>query len=596
MLKLRARSADPLGMATAPLPEPESALPDPVAGLTPPTHPGRSPRLIGDVVVDLGFATREAVEFAVTTGRNRGRTTGRVLLETGVLDPDQFARVLAERFGVDYVDLALFDVHPGAVELIAVDAARRYQSVPVGFAGEELLLAMADPTNVLALDDVAMLTGLRVRPAAASAERIRALIARRGAALDGSATRQTGSAAASPVRAPGAVEFAGVGRAPDEPALRVVQSIIGEAVAQGASDIHCDPEADELRVHFRMDGLLRPAMTVPAPLASAVVSRLKILAGMEIADKRAPQDGRLSLTVDGRVVDVRVVTLPLVRGEAVVMRIVDGAITVRDLSELGMLPEELTRLRRAIARRSGGVLVTGPSGSGKTTTLYGALEAIGVGERSVLTIEDPVEAVMPGVKQMEVSTRTGVSFASGLRSILRADPEVIMVGEIRDLPTAELAMQSALTGHLVLSSLHTRDAPSAVSRLVEMGVEPFLVAPALECVVAQRLARRLCEHCKRPSPLPPGVMDGYQLEGAQPFEAVGCEQCAASGYRGRVGLYEVLPVSDDLRTLVLERASAEEIALFAAAQGMRRMRDDGIEKVRLGLTSLAEVSRVTSLH
>jgi type IV pilus assembly protein PilB len=324
------------------------------------------------------------------------------------------------------------------------------------------------------------------------------------------------------------------------------------------------------------------------------VSRIKIMGDLDISEKRLPQDGRFALTVDGRRVDIRVVTLPLVHGEGVVMRILDRGTTVEGLEALGMQEDEFNRFSSAIAKPNGAVLVTGPTGSGKSTTLYAALNVLNDGERSILTIEDPVEQRMPGVKQMQIAPKAGVTFDVGLRSMLRADPDVIMVGEIRDRETAHIAIEAALTGHLVLSTLHTRDAPSALGRLIDMGIEPFLVSSAIDCIVAQRLLRLLCKHCKRPLKVSEGVLAEYGLLGAEPYEPVGCSRCGGSGYRGRVGVYEVMTISEPIRALILERASVEEMVAIAVGEGMLRLRDDGLVKVREGLTSIAEIERMTS--
>jgi type IV pilus assembly protein PilB len=307
-----------------------------------------------------------------------------------------------------------------------------------------------------------------------------------------------------------------------------------------------------------------------------------------------PQDGRFALTVDGRRVDIRVVTLPLVYGEGVVMRILDKGVVVQGLESLGMQTVELERFTSAINKPNGAVLVTGPTGSGKSTTLYGALNVLNDGERSILTIEDPVEQRIAGVKQMQIAPKAGVTFDVGLRSMLRADPDVIMVGEIRDRETAHIAVEAALTGHLVLSTLHTRDAPSALGRLIDMGIEPFLVSSAIDCIVAQRLVRMLCKHCKRPQKVSDAVLSEHGLTGAEPYEPVGCSRCGGSGYRGRVGLYEVMTVSEEIRALILERASVDDMVTVAVRDGMLRLRDDGLQKVREGLTSIAEVERMTS--
>jgi type IV pilus assembly protein PilB len=329
-------------------------------------------------------------------------------------------------------------------------------------------------------------------------------------------------------------------------------------------------------------------------MAAGMVSRIKIMADLDISERRAPQDGRLALNVESRRIDIRVVTLPLVYGEGAVMRILDKGVVVQNLDSLGMGSTEQDSFARAIKRPHGAVLVTGPTGSGKSTTLYAALSVLNDGARSIITIEDPVESRIAGIKQMQVAPKAGVTFDTGLRSMLRADPDVIMVGEIRDRETAHIAVEAALTGHLVLSTLHTRDAPSALGRLTDMGIEPFLISSAIDCVVAQRLVRLLCPHCKRPASLPESVLLEYDLADSQPYEPVGCSRCSGSGYRGRVGLYEVMTVTEEIRTQILQHASVDEIAATAASQGMRRLHDDGIDKVRAGLTSIEEVERMTT--
>jgi type IV pilus assembly protein PilB len=561
-----------------------------VNGLYPPHRPGRSPRMIGEVAVDLGFADRLAVEEAVAAARAQGRPTGLVLVERGVLRHDQLARVVAERFGLDFVDLSVYDLDMGAVSLISAETAKRYQAVPVGF-GEDgsLLLAMANPTNVLTIDDVAMMTGRRVRAAAASVEDLNLLLTR---------LTQMDESIEDLVEEDGD-EQAEDGLQLDEadsdaPIIKLVHSIVAQAIQLGASDIHVNPEEGDTRVLFRVDGVLAPAATVKRRMAVGVVSRIKIMAELNIAEKRVPQDGRFALTVEGRRVDIRVVTLPLVNGEGVVLRILDKGVKVEGLESLGMQPPELERFSRAITRPNGTVLVTGPTGSGKSTTLYAALHVINDGDKSIITIEDPVEQRIAGIKQMQIAPKAGVTFDVGLRSMLRADPDVIMVGEIRDRQTAHIAVEAALTGHLVLSTLHTRDAPSALGRLIDMGIEPFLVSSAVDCIVAQRLLRMLCTHCKRPQEVPDSVLDEHGLAGAEPLEAVGCSRCGGSGYRGRIGVYEVMTVSERIRALILARASVDEMVEVAVEEGMPRLRDDGLQKVREGLTSIAEVERMTN--
>ncbi len=569
-----------------------STLERPPNGLSSPTRPLRSARRIGEVVVDLGFADSHAVEQAVATARSQRKPTGQVLVEQGVLRQDQLARVVAERFGLEYIDLSSYEPDMGAVNLLSAEAIKRYQAVPVRFMDDgALLLAMADPTNILSIDDIAMITNRRVRVAAASAEDVQMLAGRLGR-LEGAIEDivEGGEEGAGESISASLAEEADQ----DAPVIKLVHSIIAQAVQQGASDIHVNPEEGDTRVLFRVDGVLYPAATVRRRMAAGMVSRIKIMADIDISERRVPQDGRLALNVEGRRIDIRVVTLPLVYGEGAVLRILDKGVVVQDLESLGLQPAEQERLAQAIARPHGAVLVTGPTGSGKSTTLYAALAVLNDGARSILTIEDPVESRIAGIKQMQIAPKAGVTFDVGLRSMLRADPDVIMVGEIRDRETAHIAVEAALTGHMVLSTLHTRDAPSALGRLIDMGIEPFLISSAVDCVVAQRLVRKLCPHCKRPASLPESVLVELGLHDIQPYEAVGCARCSASGYRGRVGIYEVMVVSEEIRTLILQRGSVDEISAIAAGQGMRRLRDDGLEKVRAGLTSVEEVERMAT--
>jgi type IV pilus assembly protein PilB len=557
-------------------------------GLIPPRRRSRSALLIGDLIVELGFARRDAVDAAVALSRESGRSTGQLLVDGGEVRPDQLARALAERFGVDYIDLSMFEVDESAIALIDVELARRYQAVPVGFLADgTVVVAMADPTNVLTLDELSMLTGRQMRPAGAPREDIASLFARLSTVDE------------SILVNPNKIEVREIelalddGPDKDAPVVKLVQQIIAQAVEAGASDIHCDPQKGDMEVHLRIDGVLTRGPSIPAVMAQSVVSRIKIMSGVDIAERRRPQDGRMAVKAAGHIVDVRVATLPLINGEGVVMRILDTESVVRDLVSLGMPDTERGHFETAITKPYGAVLVTGPTGSGKSTTLYGALSIVNDGQRSIFTIEDPVESPILGIKQMQVAVKAGVTFAAGLRAILRSDPDVIMVGEIRDRETAEIAIQAALTGHLMLSTLHTRDAASALTRLVDMGVEPFMIAAAIDVVVAQRLARVLCAHCKRPTTVPETVLAEQGLGGATVFEPVGCVRCGDTGYAGRQGLYEVMRVTEEIRGMLLDRRPVEAIAAVASADGMRTMREDGVAKVRAGMTSLVEVTRVT---
>jgi type IV pilus assembly protein PilB len=555
-------------------------------------------RRIGDVIVDLGFAERELVEAAVEEARDKGMPTGRVLLDRGVLSPEQLARSVAERYGLDYVDLNEINVDMGAANLISPAAARRYEAIPVAFVDQRtLLVAMAHPANVLALDDIAMMTGLDVRRAVTTGEDIQGVIAQLGR-LDAAVQEQEeieenfdGPDQITELRE----------SADDAPIVKLVNSIVAEAVDRGASDIHFDPHAGgQMRVRFRVDGMVHDSTTVPRKMVPGLLSRVKIMADLNISERRLPQDGRVGLTVDGRHVDIRVVTLPLVGGESIVMRILDKTSISVEMDSLGLLEQERERLGRAIGQAYGAVLVTGPTGSGKTTTLYASLNEINTPEKTIITIEDPVEYQLDGVKQVQVNPKTGLTFATGLRSMVRADPNVIMVGEIRDRETAQIAIDSALTGHLVLSTLHTNDAPTALTRLVEMGIPPFLVASAIDCVVGQRLARTFCQFCRKETTIPAALLREHGWKNVrkdiEAFEPEGCSRCAGTGYKGRTGLYEVMQVTEEIRSLVLQGESADAIAAVAVKQGMRRMRDDGLEKVKQGVTSIAEVTRVAGTY
>jgi type IV pilus assembly protein PilB len=565
-----------------------SAIAAGAPGVTLPTTTTGAKRRLGDVLVKLGYTTREEVEAAAARSRQTGRLLGQLLVEEHRVDADALARALAERNGLPHVDLDVFECDRAAASLIEMEKARVYGAVPVAFATERaLLVATADPANLVAFDDIAMVTGYEIRRVVASAVQIQALIAQ-VSRLD-EAVHEVGqepeSAQVLELREPSDH---------DAPVVKLVNSIIADAVERGASDVHFEPRGVDLRVRFRVDGVMRDSITVPRRLVRGVVSRIKIMSELDIAKRRVPQDGRVGLTVDGRYVDLRVATLPVVRGEAVVMRILDVANVGMALSDLGMEDASRERFERAVEARSGAVLVTGPTGAGKTTTLYAALQLINTPDKTLITLEDPVEYELEGVKQVQVNTRTGLTFATGLRSIVRSDPDVMMVGEVRDRETAKIAIESALTGHLVLTTIHTNDAPMAAARLIEMGIEPFLVASGVECIVAQRLVRRLCE-CKQPVKLSKALLEesGFTVtRGIEAYDSGGCVLCGGRGYRGRVGLYEVLGVTDTIRRLILEKTSGDMIKAAARAEGMTTMREDALEKIRRSLTSVPEVLRV----
>jgi len=574
----------------------EPSVPDPGeggwTGITKPSQRGSSSRFLTDVIIEMQLASERQVTDAIETSRTAGTSPERILLDQGAITPDGLARALAERYGLDHLDLGVFQVDMSAANLVSTTVAKRYQAVPVAFADKRtLLVAMADPSNVLAVDDIAIMTGHEVRVAVAPPDDIVALISRLDRLED-----VVGSPADLVEEEEDGGEVVALHEADeDAPVIKLVNQIVGQAVERGASDIHLAPDGKEVRVRFRIDGVLQDITTVPRRMAAGVVSRVKIMAELDIAEKRLPQDGRIGLVVDGRHVDLRVVTLPSVNGEGIVMRVLDKTNVVVDLDKLGMADDARATFEKSCGETHGAVLVTGPTGSGKSTTLYAALQLLNTPEKNIITVEDPVEYEMSGLTQVQVSSKTGLTFAAGLRAMVRADPDVIMVGEIRDRETAQIAIESALTGHLVLSTLHTNDAPSAITRLIEMGIEPFLVASALECIVAQRLARQLCPSCKRRIIIPAKVLkeSGYRaVMELEAYEPVGCRRCGGSGYRGRIGLYEVMTISPEVQSLALERRPAEEIRDVAVAQGMTRLRDDGLQKVRMGRTSMAEIARV----
>jgi type IV pilus assembly protein PilB len=572
----------------------------PWTGIKPPRRRGGSGRFLTDVLVELGYVDQARVAQATETARSAGRPPERVLLDEGAITSEQLSHGIAERYGLDHLDLGVFKVDMGAVNLLSASAAKRYSAVPVAYVDEHTVtVAMADPANVLAVDDIALMTHMDVRPAVASADDIAALISRMNRFEDAvQEAVEEDNESAAPVEIVDLRESAD-----DAPVIKLVHSIIAQAAELGASDIHFEPQpasqgqsGREMRVRMRVDGVLTEAMTVPRRMVGGVVSRIKIMSDLDISERRIPQDGRVGLTVEGRHVDVRVVTIPSVHGEGVVLRILDKQGMSFELDKLGMQDQELERFRHAFHRPHGAVLTTGPTGSGKSTSLYGALSELNTPEKNIITIEDPVEYEMQGVTQVQVNPKAGLTFAAGLRSMMRADPDILMVGEIRDRETAQIAIEGALTGHMVLSTLHTNDAPSAITRLVEMGIEPFLVASAIDCVVAQRLARTLCPQCKQRTIVGADVLrkHGFRAQfDIEAYEPVGCVRCGGMGYRGRLGLYEVMTMSEDIRALTLKRASSDQIGAVAVREGMRRLRDDGLAKVKAGMTSMAEVARVT---
>jgi type IV pilus assembly protein PilB len=582
------------GDSTAPALDPAAGG---TPGLTPPQVRGRHSGFVTDVIVDLGYVPDDVARTAIEAARTAARPPEHLLIEQGAITAEQLSRAVAERYGLDHIDLSTYQVDMAAANLISVNTARRYRALPVGFVDKEtLLVAMADPTNVLAVDDIQIATALDCRVAVAVEEDIESLIGRLNtlqSAVSEAVTEGEAEAEEGQLAEVADMEVS----AEDAPVIKLVYSILGQAVGEGASDVHFEPGEDEMRVRFRVDGVLREAAHVPKRMVTAVVSRVKIMSDLNIAEKRVPQDGRVSVTVEDRRVDLRITTLPTQRGEGATIRILDKENAQRSLDDLGMDGDGRGRFEDAFHQSYGAVIVTGPTGSGKSTTLYAALQEINEVERNIITIEDPVEYRLAGVNQINVNRKAGLDFATGLRSILRADPDIVMVGEIRDGETARIAIEAALTGHMMLTTLHTNDAPGAITRLTKMGIEAFLIASAVDCVVAQRLARKLCSHCKKRTIVPPHVLAEADIRvggEVEAYEPVGCSRCNQSGYRGRVGIYSVMALSEHIKEMVVAQAPEAEIAAMAREEGMLTLREDGLGKVRAGLTSLEEVVRVTA--
>jgi type IV pilus assembly protein PilB len=565
-----------------------------VPGLFAPTlkQAGRTPPTVLDALVRLGFVGSLHLESAVAKAQAQGATPEQVLMADSVISTDQLARATAEKFGINYIDLSSFEIDMSVATLISPDKARSYEALPVRqYEDGSILVAMADPANPLALDDLKLMLKRELRPAVAAPDDLAGAFTRLTnldqAVMDAFDEDEEEEVQQLDVRESAA----------DAPVVKLINSILVQAVTVGASDIHFEPEGKEMRVRFRVDGVLQRATTVPKKMVSGMISRVKIMADMNIAEKRVPQDGRVALRVGSVAVDLRVVTLPSVWGEKIVIRILDKSSTQLTFDDLGMSGRSGEQFKTGFMSPYGAVLVTGPTGSGKTTTLYAAVNQLNTIERSILTIEDPVEYQIQGISQVNVNVKAGLTFASGLRAALRSDPDIVMIGEIRDGETAQIAIEAALTGHLVLSTLHTNDAATTVTRLAEMGVEPFLTATALEVVVNQRLARRVCSQCAEPVKISADQLraSGFHAEkDLEAMSAVGCSRCSG-GYKGRVGLYEVLPISETIRSMILERASAGEIEEQAVEEGMDTLRQAGLKKIEEGATTVEEVSRVTGV-
>jgi type IV pilus assembly protein PilB len=553
----------------------------------------KKPKQLGQILVEQGLITNEQLEEALEKHRNSSKSLGRVLIDLGLIRESHLVQALSEQVGLEFVDLTEYPIDASATSLIPEALARRYKALPIGERDGRLLVAMSDPANVYALDDMRAMTNRDVQPVVATASDIEQAI--RKYSTMGEQVEQLASEASERLEE----DLEDLSAALEEtPIVKLVTAIMTQAVADRASDVHIEPGEKDVRIRFRVDGVLHEVMRPKKNIQSGLISRLKVMADLDISEKRVPQDGRLSIRVGDKSLDLRVATLPTVHGEKVVIRILDKSQALIELAGLGFQDDSYKRFEQSFRKPYGAILVTGPTGSGKSTTMYATLNILNNPDRNIITVEDPVEYRMAGVNQIQVHPKAGLSFASALRSILRADPDIILIGEIRDQETAMIAIEAALTGHLVLSSLHTKDAPSSITRLTEMDVETFLVASAVDCVVAQRLARKLCDRCKE-SYQP----DHAELEqGGFPehswdeisllYRPVGCTQCSNTGYRGRLGLYEVMVMSEEIERLAVERASSDIIQTVAIEQGMTTLKDDGLEKARRGQTSIEEVLRV----
>lgn len=567
-----------------------------------PAARARAPGL-GQTLLEMGAITPSDLARAREIARVEGRRVGDILVTAGVISREVMVDGMARVLGVPRARL-----HPApdreVLDLVDVAVRRRYGVVPVGTDPDgAVVLATADPTDIMLLDDLRLLLDREVRPAMATPAEIAGVLdaadPHGGNFLTGLVEEAAPDLDDDPLAGP-APSAEGASAAP---VVRMVGSVLARAVEEGASDVHLEPQSGELVVRYRVDGVLRTVATVPASLAREVVSRVKIMGDMDIAERRRPQDGRVGLTLAGHQLDLRVVTVPTVHGESVVIRILDKSNVMMELPELGLSAHTLERFARCYRRPYGAVLVSGPTGSGKSTTLYAALNQLNSDERKIITVEDPVEYRLPGINQVQVNAKAGLTFATGLRSLLRCDPDILMIGEVRDHETARIAMEAALTGHLVLATIHTNDAASAITRLTDMGVEPFLTASGVVGVLAQRLVRRLCANCRRPesvpaaalmeaadlAALPPGVGDPVPL-----YAATGCPECRGTGYRGRVGIYEMLPMSEELERMTARSAPAAEIRGQARREGMVTMAEDGLRKVLDGQTTLEELARMVA--
>jgi len=593
---------------------------------------------LGEILVRENLISPQHLREALDYQREHGGRLGFNLVKLGLISDDMITAVLSRQYGIPSVNLELFQIDAQVLHLIPQEVAQKYSVLPLSRVGASLTLAMVDPTNVFAMDDVKFMTGLNVEPVVVAEASIQQAISKyygtskeielaamsaEEVVFDGTVAKNgNGGITHADLVSLDTIDF-DVDRtedvevledneeidlttlsriSEDAPVVRLVNVLLVDALRRGASDIHVEPYEKELRIRFRIDGVLYDVMRPPLKMRDALISRVKIMSKLDISEKRLPQDGRIKIKVKvdarSRELDFRVSTLPTLFGEKVVLRLLDKENLMLDMTKLGFEPESLVKFQRNIAKPYGMVLVTGPTGSGKTNTLYSALQSLNTVQTNIMTAEDPVEFNLVGINQVQMKEQIGLNFAAALRAFLRQDPNIILVGEIRDFETAEIAIKAALTGHLVLSTLHTNDAPSTISRLMNMGIEPFLVATSVNLIQAQRLIRRVCKDCKRETPMPPeALMEvGFSAEEAKTlktFKGKGCSTCNNTGYKGRIGLYEVMEVNDDIRELILIGASSLELRKKAIEDGMITLRESGLHKIRGGLTTLEEVVRET---
>jgi len=574
---------------------------------------------LGESLLKDNLITPQQLKEALDYQRVNGGRLASTLVKLCMLSDEEVTAVLSRQYGVPSVNLELFEVDPAAVALVPQETSERYCILPLSRVGATLTLAMVDPTNVFAVDDIKFMTGLSVEPVVVSETALNAAVRKYyGTSREMELAKVMEDLVAETTSLPDfgedvdqlevenleeEIDLENLEKmSEDAPVVKLVNVILVDALRRGASDIHIEPYEKEFRVRFRMDGVLYNIMTPPMKMRDALTSRLKIMARLDIAEKRLPQDGRIKIRVRlenrSRELDFRVSTLPTIFGEKMVLRLLDKENLRLDMTMLGFEPASLEKFKRNISKPYGMVLVTGPTGSGKTSTLYSALQSLNTPETNIMTAEDPVEFNLPGINQVQMKESIGLNFAAALRSFLRQDPNIILVGEIRDFETAEIAVKAALTGHLVLSTLHTNDAPSTISRLMNMGIEPFLVATSVNLIQAQRLVRRICKECKTEVKSPDEALvdvgfPASELKDIKTFKGAGCSTCNGTGYKGRVGLYEVMEITEELRELILVGASGLELRRKAIEDGMLTLRQSGLEKIRLGMTSLDEVVRET---